>query len=978
MAEMQGLSEALNNRVKSLTGRFNEEKLKLNELAKKLNESTEANGENSEETQKLAAQFEKAKVKTEALGHQLLEAKTAAKDAKKSLEELKKSADASGESMEKAKGFAADFSAKLKTLGENASSIAGKIEKGLTVAAKIGTAAIGAASAGIGMLVKSAIEEYANYEQLVGGVETLFKESSDKVISYAENAYKTAGLSANAYMETVTSFSASLLQSLGGDTEEAAEKADMAITDMSDNANKMGTDMSSIQNAYQGFAKMNYTMLDNLKLGYGGTKEEMERLIADANALNATQGKLTEYSIDSFADIVDAIHVVQTNIGITGTTAKEASTTIQGSVNSAKAAWHNLLIGIADDNRDFDKLVDEFVDSIYTAADNILPRVSKSLDGILKLVNVAAKKIVPNVILELSEQAPSLIEAGAEIVLALGNGIVDNLDGILNAVEKIIKRVIPKLATAFKEIVPKIAKSAADIIKELNGIVETVGGVVLAFKSLISGNWIGVGIGLITAGIGLARQAAADAQKEIIGLTDAEWDMIEAGQEAAYSLEALVKDRNEAISAIEIETKKTQDLWAELQTLVDENGNVIKGNEERVDYILGDLNDALGTEYKRNGEIIEQYQAMQNEISGIIELRRAQRLLESSEGAYDEALLNRDVLMSRAHAARTGLNNAQAEYDAALKAYEDAQTAAGKNPYANGNTTRVNTTYSAYGEAQAALEQAQAEYDNASRAANAAALTITNYEAALEAFQSGDASTAVGLLTEGTSEYWKYATNLKRLTDEDRAQLEKDLQTKQYAVEQYRRELLAGTKGYTQETLGEMETELAEIAKIVEEAANTSYEYGQEIATGIVAGLKSKIGVIEQVFGETINAGLKSMRDTAEIASPSKKTRRYGQFLGMGLGLGIEDETDDVVTRASGLMNNALGAMSAQEAGTVSTTVSGSNGGAVSAPVSISINVHADTDDLGSKIASELQAVLDGVLSSRGNIYRNGRTEYAY
>ena len=194
---------------------------------------------------------------------------------------------------------------------ENVETLSGKFKNGLATAAKVGAAAVGAAAAGIAVLTKNALNNYAEYEQLVGGVDTLFKDSSAKVQKYAANAYKTAGLSANEYMDTVTSFSASLLQSLGGDTEAAADMANVAITDMADNANKMGTDMASIQNAYQGFAKQNYTMLDNLKLGYGGTKEEMQRLINHANELNAAQGKYTDYSIESYADIVSAIHDVQ-------------------------------------------------------------------------------------------------------------------------------------------------------------------------------------------------------------------------------------------------------------------------------------------------------------------------------------------------------------------------------------------------------------------------------------------------------------------------------------------------------------------------------------------------------------------------------------------------------------------------------------------------------------------------------------------
>ena len=209
---------------------------------------------------------------------------------------------------------------------------------------------------------KEALDSYADYEQLVGGVETLFKDSSGIVENYANNAYKTAGLSANDYMETVTSFSASLLQSLDGDTAKVAEVSNMAVTDMADNANKMGTDMSSIQNAYQGFAKQNYTMLDNLKLGYGGTKSEMERLLSDAQKISGVK-----YDISNLNDVYQAIHVVQGELGITGTTAKEASTTIQGSVSAMKSAWQNMLTGIADDNADFDGLINNLVDSIVTA-----------------------------------------------------------------------------------------------------------------------------------------------------------------------------------------------------------------------------------------------------------------------------------------------------------------------------------------------------------------------------------------------------------------------------------------------------------------------------------------------------------------------------------------------------------------------------------------------------------------------------------
>lgn len=333
--------------------------------------------------------------------------------------------------------------------------------------AKIGTAAIAAGGTAVLAVGKQALTAYADYEQLVGGVDTLFNESSAKVQEYAANAYKTAGLSANEYMETVTSFSASLLQSLGGDTAAAAEMADLAITDMSDNANKMGTDMAAIQNAYNGFAKQNYTMLDNLKLGYGGTKEEMERLIDDANALNAAQGKYTEYSIDSYADIVSAIHDVQTEMGITGTTAKEASTTIQGSVSSMKSAWSNLLVGIADENADFDGLMSNFVSSIVTVGENIIPRINTIIQGITQLVSQASQTIIPLAVQTIFENLPGIVTAGIELISALGQAIIDNLPMLADAAIEIVLQLVNSLVNGLPDIINALVQITIAIVSKL-------------------------------------------------------------------------------------------------------------------------------------------------------------------------------------------------------------------------------------------------------------------------------------------------------------------------------------------------------------------------------------------------------------------------------------------------------------------------------------------------------------------------------
>lgn len=364
--------------------------------------------------------------------------------------------------------LAEDGSVVIKIKGDDSpfQKVLGKIGSAVNTAVKASAAAVGAASAGVAALGTACINAYADYEQLAGGVETLFKDSAETIHSYADNAYKTAGLSANEYMETVTSFSASLLQSLDGDTEKAAAAADLAITDMADNANKMGTAMESIQNAYQGFAKQNYTMLDNLKLGYGGTKEEMQRLLADAEKLSGVK-----YDLSSYADIVEAIHVIQTEMGITGTTAKEASTTIQGSVASMKAAWANLMVGMADDTQDFDLLLSNFIESIGTVADNLLPRIGVVIEGMGKLVAGLAPKIASALPTLTNELLPNLVELGVQSISALVQGIQENGDSLAAGALSIVGT----LAEGIAELLPMVADTAASLAVSLaDGLTESL------------------------------------------------------------------------------------------------------------------------------------------------------------------------------------------------------------------------------------------------------------------------------------------------------------------------------------------------------------------------------------------------------------------------------------------------------------------------------------------------------------------------
>lgn len=412
-----------------------QQKEKINTLRAALAEAEKQYGSNNEKVKNFKTQLNNAE-------NQLIQMENATNKSNKELKDMKSGFDDAGQG-------ALKFGDLLK-----ANVLGDFITSGLkTVAGAVKQ--LGSVFLTVG---KEALDSYADYEQLVGGVETLFKDSSGIVENYANNAYKTAGLSANDYMETVTSFSASLLQSLDGDTAKVAEVSNMAVTDMADNANKMGTDMSSIQNAYQGFAKQNYTMLDNLKLGYGGTKSEMERLLSDAQKISGVK-----YDISNLNDVYQAIHVVQGELGITGTTAKEASTTIQGSVSAMKSAWQNMLTGIADDNADFDGLINNLVDSIVTAGENILPRVETIIDGVIELVMSATEIII--------DDLPQIIETGRGMISGLLQGIQEMLPELASSAFLIIQ----ELVTSLLESLPQLLQMGIDLLTELiNGISQTL------------------------------------------------------------------------------------------------------------------------------------------------------------------------------------------------------------------------------------------------------------------------------------------------------------------------------------------------------------------------------------------------------------------------------------------------------------------------------------------------------------------------
>lgn len=353
-----------------------------------------------------------------------------------------------------------DLAVKI-TCDDQASGEVDKIGDGiknkLGAAAKAGVAAAAAVGTATVAIGKTALDAYSNYEQLVGGIDTLFKSSSAKMRQYAANAYQTAGVSANRYMEISTSFAAALISSLGGNTEAAADMANTAIMDMSDNANKMGTSLETVQEAYMSLSRGNYEMLDSLKLGYGGTKAELERLLSDAEEFSAAQGKVRDFSVDSYSDIVEAIHIVQDEMGITGTTAEEAATTIEGSVNKAKAAWDNWLAGLGNEDADMGGLTDQLVQSVATAGENIIPRVGQ----IMTTIGQTVADNAPGVALYLRN--------------ALINVLPEAVQGPMRDAFAGVDKVVGKLESVFNDNLKPAADAADSVFSAIGSGVKTFG-----------------------------------------------------------------------------------------------------------------------------------------------------------------------------------------------------------------------------------------------------------------------------------------------------------------------------------------------------------------------------------------------------------------------------------------------------------------------------------------------------------------------
>lgn len=487
--------QALSARNTVLNKEIDAQKQKIETLRQALANASESFGETDRRTQSWQIQLNNAEASLNSMERELNSNNSALEQAKTDIEGTEKS-------LEKVDGRLDDTAESADYMGDEIKDAGDKADKSKERFSKLGSvlkgvgvamgAVVTVAAATAVKLGKEVVNAYADYEQLVGGVDTLFKGSSQKLQSYASNAYKTAGLSANDYMETVTGFSASLIQSLGGDTDKSVKYADMAITDMADNANKMGTDMSLIQNAYQGFAKQNYTTLDNLKLGYGGTKEEMQRLLSNAEKISGIK-----YDISSYADVVDAIHVMQESMDIAGTTAKEAEGTISGSVNALKSSVTNLVVGFGDANADLGELCENVVTAFQTVLENISPIVENLISALPTVITTlleSAGEMLPTVLETLAELfaqvlegllqlLPQLIPVAVSALLTITNAIVENLPLLIESATLLVATLVQGLADALPTLIPTAVNAVMTIVQ---GLLDSLPSILDAGLKLVS------------------------------------------------------------------------------------------------------------------------------------------------------------------------------------------------------------------------------------------------------------------------------------------------------------------------------------------------------------------------------------------------------------------------------------------------------------------------------------------------------------
>lgn len=827
-------------------------------------------------TEKELRQYQQAE---QNLGKGADDAEKDVRDLGDAAEEAGKDAQKGGEGFTIMKGIIADLAASA-------------IKSALNGLKELGKAAI--------QLGKDSLAGYAEMEQLKGGVEKLFGDDATAVVQNASQAYRTAGMDMNNYMETVTSFSASLISSLEGDTAKAAQYADMAISDMSDNANTFGSDISTIQSAYQGFAKGQFTLLDNLKLGYGGTKTEMERLITDAEGLSDSfkvQRDESDNLVYSYADIVDAIHIVQDNMNITGTTAREADKTIQGSIDSTKAAWKNLISSLGDPNADIKQLSKNVISSAKNVLTNAVPIIKNIVKAVpaaikeitkavkdaklVKLVLDTAKDIFKSLVESLPDMISDLKDAAGEILPEVFDTILKALPAaattLFDAIESLLENIdIGQLATSVFGALNRIIKSILPRVPEL--LMQLVAAVIKAIPEIFTGVAETV-VNTFDAIFG--GYSEFDRFKDVVDDQTESWNGVK---------EAMQKTADQVNSDAQI----WSDNWKMLQDITDESGNVKDGYENIAQVLIDQLNDALGLNIELIDGQIKDYDALSKSIENVIAKKRAELILQAEEEAYAEALKMRPELVNAVADAETNL-------EAAQRALEQAQ-----NDY---NIAAENSPES-LGMYQNALDNAQLDVIAMQGALDEARTNLGENTALMSQYMSDYTAAMEGdyaSLGETTKNYTGTTRDdLVAYKDEVARTLQEDEVNHDYWLANYKEfgdEYSKQQAEFYANRIQTDQTQLDAINKLVEGE-------GKNFSAGYVNGILNGQSKIDQAAKDVTNSAINSIKNTQQSQSPSKVSTGLGGDLGQGYANGISEKGGVVTSNASTLANQATSSLS--------------------------------------------------------------------
>lgn len=954
-AAMSSSYQEQTNRHNALVNSYNQEKSKLDEIGRTLGTTSNEYQTQKQKVEELAVQVQKSTQAQDAneksMSKMRTEINNAQSDCNKTANEIKNLGQQAEESGEKAEKGSEGYTTYKNVLANLASSAITAAVNGLK---KLSDAIVDCG--------KQAINNYASYEQLVGGVETIFKDSAGEVLQYANNAYATAGMSANEYMEQVTGFSATLLQGLEGDTKRAAEVADVAVRDMSDNANKMGTDMVMITNAYQGFAKQNYTMLDNLKLGYGGTASEMARLINDSGVLGDTV-EVTAKTVKDvpFDQMIYAIHQIQQELGFTGTTAAEAAGTIEGSTKAMQAAWQNLLTGMADETADLDDLIGKFTSNLVTNFSNTLPRVKQVVKGMSKTFEGLADafaslsdeiaETLTDIVTEIIKAAPTFIKAMMTVVSSVVKHLVKALPEIIETVGDALIEIVQLIPEFITNIVTKLANGLPKITEAITtvfmNLLTTIPSILAQLAQAVPEMLMSIQTGL---------ENSARAMGEVIG--------------EFFGIESKSRKAAEAIEVTNEAIRNSRDALEELEPKIADYNELLSSHGNTVSELDDKINEAESNITAIYKEALSEQRGLRDE-----DIISIQEYLQKIQDLQEEKLSiltgNQLAELKKVQLeAGTITEETAAQYVSNLgQAYEDAKAV--QDDYYTSRLTILQNRLEleeGYTEAQYKEETEEEALRNAQKLelikkyyTDGLAL-VGEKSAEWVSTEKSQWQQLGDIITNGTQQQaeglnWNYQTyqlwqqKYNEACDNWKVALsEMDTQTANSFLN-----MATVVKAGGGEITGDMKSSAEAILGAYDNLPTNLEEIGKSSLEGMTYGLSENIPTLSDTSEMSAQEIVDAIREYLDINSPSKVMEQIGTYVVQGLEQGMKTENGNLVTLSNTLAQTIVKAFTANSANMQSV------GRNIATQIAQGINGNAQT------VFSRAQQVLQGILKTFSN-----------